>query len=64
MSKSKGEEKEAKKVDEEAKKKEKIVLFYFENGLKKTQEMFKVKRSTVYNWRKKYKEKGIEGFIP
>lgn len=50
-------------IDEEAKKREKIVLFYMKYGLKITQEAYEVKRSTVYNWKKKYKNKGIEGLI-
>jgi transposase len=32
-------------------------------GLKITQEAYEVKRSTLYNWQKKYKDKGIEGLI-
>jgi hypothetical protein len=32
-------------------------------GLKITQEAYEVKRSRLYNWRKKYKDKGKEGLI-
>ncbi|MDR2811813.1 MAG: helix-turn-helix domain-containing protein, partial [Endomicrobium sp.] len=31
--------------------------------MKITQEAYEVKRSTLYNWQKKYKDKGIEGLI-
>jgi transposase InsO family protein len=30
------------------------------NGLKITQEAYEVKRSTLYNWKKKYRDKGIK----
>jgi hypothetical protein len=46
-----------------AKEREKIVLFYRNNGLKITQEAFDVKRSTLYNWQKEYKEFGIIRYI-
>jgi transposase len=46
-----------------AKVREKVVLFYQKNGLKLTQEAYGTKRSTLYNWQKKYKEFGICGLI-
>jgi transposase len=38
-------------------------MFYIKYGLKITQEVYEVKRSTLYYWKKKYKDKGIEGLI-
>jgi transposase InsO family protein len=52
-----------KKNKEIAEKREKIILFYRKNGISKTQEVFKVKRTTLYDWQKKYKEDGINGLI-
>jgi transposase InsO family protein len=63
LKKAVAEESTIKKIDEQAKKKEEIIKFYLENGLKKTQEVFKVKDGTLYNWKKKYKENGINGLV-
>jgi transposase-like protein len=50
-------------VSQEAKERQKAVLFYQKYGLKLTQEAFEVKRTTLYNWQKKYKDYGIVGLL-
>jgi len=50
-------------VSQEARERKKIVLFYHKHGLKVTQEAFEVKRSTLFDWQKKYKDLGIRGLI-
>jgi transposase-like protein len=50
-------------VNAAAKKREEAVLFYHKYGYKLTQEAYGVKRRTLLNWQKKYKEIGIIGLI-
>jgi len=50
-------------IDALSKKRERMVLFYRKHGLKLTQEAYGVKRTTLFNWYKKYKEDGIIGLI-
>jgi hypothetical protein len=50
-------------ISQEAKKRKKVNLFYQKDGLKQMQEGLGVKRTTLFDWQKKYCEFGVNRLI-